>query len=394
MPPGGARQRLPACPPPPAWLADRAPIPASPRLPRPSFPQWHPKINQILVGCGDRKSGAARVLYDPAYSTRGVLLATGRKPRPANPFDFEASEQVHRLLLARACVGSTEPSGSSPQPPAWHPGAALTHARQRRRLQAALTLPPRIARRVTSHRCPSQANAKIYNPNALPLFREDWPGGKKRKHDPDVVIRPEPGSQLAGQPAGYTGVCLSDRPLVCGRDCVRASTWARLLLRPARGLLRGAARAGKGAQGKLGSTGGTLLTQYVLKNQGKLRKPADDDARGAILRHAGEPACCGAASLPGRPLRCGQARRGKHGGGRAPRGSCALRCPEGWHPCRRAGCPCAHPSCAPCAGKDADEFSVFTAAYRETQPTPIFAEPDEEEEDEEEGDGIRKYVPR
>lgn len=47
-----------------------------------------------------------------------------------------------------------------------------------------------------------------------------------------------------------------------------------------------------------------------------------------------------------------------------------------------------------CAGKDADEFSVFTAAYRETQPTPIFAEPDEEEEEEEEGDGIRKYVPR
>eukprot|EP00854_Cymbomonas_tetramitiformis_P016652 gene16652-19784_t len=27
---------------------------------------WHPKLNQILVGCGDKKSGATHVLYDPA----------------------------------------------------------------------------------------------------------------------------------------------------------------------------------------------------------------------------------------------------------------------------------------------------------------------------------------
>lgn len=47
--------------------------------------------------------------------------------------------------------------------------------------------------------------------------------------------------------------------------------------------------AGKGAQGKLGSSGGTLLTQYLLKNKGGLQAPKDEDVRAAILRHAGEP---------------------------------------------------------------------------------------------------------
>lgn len=51
--------------------------------------QWHPRINQILVGSGDRKSGQARVLYSPSISQRGATLAVGRKPRPANPFDLE-----------------------------------------------------------------------------------------------------------------------------------------------------------------------------------------------------------------------------------------------------------------------------------------------------------------
>ena len=62
-----------------------------PALPCPALPcvQWHPRLNQILVGCGDRAGGATRVLYDPALSTRGALLCVGRKPRAANPFDFQ-----------------------------------------------------------------------------------------------------------------------------------------------------------------------------------------------------------------------------------------------------------------------------------------------------------------
>lgn len=51
--------------------------------------QWHDRLNQIVVGVGDRKGGSVRVLYDPTTSSQGVLLAAGRKPRAANPFDFQ-----------------------------------------------------------------------------------------------------------------------------------------------------------------------------------------------------------------------------------------------------------------------------------------------------------------
>lgn len=43
--------------------------------------------------------------------------------------------------------------------------------------------------------------------------------------------------------------------------------------------------AGVGAGGQLGATGGTLLTQHVLKQQGGLAN-AEVDARAAFLRHA------------------------------------------------------------------------------------------------------------
>lgn len=42
-----------------------------------------------------------------------------------------------------------------------------------------------------------------------------------------------------------------------------------------------------GAGGQLGATGGTLLTQFVLKNQGQLRPRKDEDVRSQILRHGG-----------------------------------------------------------------------------------------------------------
>ena len=39
---------------------------------------------------GNRKVGRTKVLYDPSYSERGVLLSATRAPRAANPLDFEA----------------------------------------------------------------------------------------------------------------------------------------------------------------------------------------------------------------------------------------------------------------------------------------------------------------
>jgi hypothetical protein len=79
------------------------------------------------------------------------------------------------------------------------------------------------------------------------------------------------------------------------------------------------AAAGIGRQGRIGATGGTLLTQHLLKQRGKLVGTEEElDPREAILRHAGKE----------------------------------------------------------------DEISQLTAAYRKTQPKPIFADPDPEEDEE------------
>lgn len=175
---------------------------------------WSPKINQIFVGCGDRKEGTTRVLYDTTYSTRGALLSHGRRPRAESNADYTV-----------------------------------------------------------------QAAPEIYNPNALPMYRQVWPGGGggKRKAPVDASIRT---AKSFKPDTGQAGVA-------------------------------------KGAQGKLGSTGGTLLTQYIMKHQGQLKNPGEEDVRASILRHAGKE----------------------------------------------------------------DEMSLFTKAYASTQPKKIYAEPEEDDED-------------
>jgi WD repeat-containing protein 70 len=80
--------------------------------------------------------------------------------------------------------------------------------------------------------------------------------------------------------------------------------------------------AGAGRQGRIGTSQKTILTQHLLKQKGGLGAVADEiDPREAILRHG---------------------------------------------------------------GKD-DDFSLLTAAYRKTQPKPVFAEPSDDDEDGEEG---------
>jgi hypothetical protein len=182
---------------------------------------WHPKINQIFVGCGDRKEGTTRVLYDSTLSTRGAVLSVGRRPRVDNAADFTADFQ--------------------PQ---------------------------------------------IYNPNALPLYREAWPDGKGG------------GTSAGGKRKGMP---------------IDASIRTSKSFKPE----IGSAGEMKGAGGKLGSTGGTLLTQYIMKTQGTLKNPGEEDVRASILRHHGKE----------------------------------------------------------------DEMSRFTSAYAETQPKKIYAEEEEEEED-------------
>ena len=124
-----------------------------------------------------------------------------------------------------------------------------------------------------------QATPEIFNPNALPMYRQQWPGGGggKRKAPVDASIRT---AKSFKPDTGQTAVA-------------------------------------KGAQGKLGSTGGTLLTQYIMKHQGQLKNPGEEDVRASILRHAGKE----------------------------------------------------------------DEMSLFTKAYATTQPQKIYAKEEEEEEE-------------
>ncbi|KAF6259467.1 WD40 repeat-like protein [Scenedesmus sp. NREL 46B-D3] len=116
----------------------------------------------------------------------------------------------------------------------------------------------------------------IKTPHALPMYKEDT--GRKRSRDkarmdPIKSRKPDPG-----------------------------------------------ATAGLGRAGRIGATGGTLLTQHLLKTRGKLQSvDTEMDPREAILRHANT--------------------------------------------------------------KD-DQISMLTAAYAKTQPKPVFAEPESEEEDE------------
>jgi hypothetical protein len=61
---------------------------------------WHPRINQIIVGTGEQSKGEeskgwAHVLYNPDMSEKGALLCAGKKPREANPFDYQPPLVIH-----------------------------------------------------------------------------------------------------------------------------------------------------------------------------------------------------------------------------------------------------------------------------------------------------------
>lgn len=173
--------------------------------------KWHERTNQILLGTGDRNQGCVRVLYNPTLSEAGVLKCAARKPRAADPLDFQAPLVIHA-------------------------------------------------------------------PHALPMYRDDQ-HKRKRKSERDRDDAAKFRKPQAGQSA---------------------------------------AQLGRGAGGNIGATGGTLLTQYVLKSQGLLKNPAEEDIRSAILRH----------------------------------GDAAKQ-----------------------------EFGAHLKAYAQTQPKPVFAKDEEEEED-------------
>lgn len=53
---------------------------------------WHPKLNQIIAGCGD---AVARVYYDPMRSTNGALLSVYKQKRRKDPSDSIQHFAIH-----------------------------------------------------------------------------------------------------------------------------------------------------------------------------------------------------------------------------------------------------------------------------------------------------------
>uniref|UniRef100_A0A2P2I4G1 WD repeat-containing protein 70-like n=1 Tax=Hirondellea gigas TaxID=1518452 RepID=A0A2P2I4G1_9CRUS len=62
---------------------------------------WHPRLNQICVGSGD---GKIRILYDPALSRNGAILAAGKRKKRYKDSGVVVSQQIitpHALPLFR-----------------------------------------------------------------------------------------------------------------------------------------------------------------------------------------------------------------------------------------------------------------------------------------------------
>jgi hypothetical protein len=248
-------------------------LPPAPRPapPRPTPPHLTP---------GDRKSGGTHILYDPTYSERGALLPVGRAPRAASSLDF--------------------------------------------------TVP-----------------LLVKTPHALPMFRDEDGGGigRKRGREPQKTVQGRRAGAARGARAHALSVpCLIERlgPSMPGvgppiQTCAhvpcrlcgstphdRAVAYnppppqeRAKALRPDLGPVGGAGR-----QGRIGTTGGTLLTQHLMRQRGGLVGVEEEmDPREAILRHAGKE----------------------------------------------------------------DDISRLTAAYAKTQPKPIYAEPSDDEDGEDGG---------
>ncbi|QDZ20329.1 WD40 repeat domain-containing protein [Chloropicon primus] len=57
--------------------------------------QWHPKLNQIFVGMGEKTYGETHILYDPALSTRGAMVCAGKTAQARDPLGLNAKAVIY-----------------------------------------------------------------------------------------------------------------------------------------------------------------------------------------------------------------------------------------------------------------------------------------------------------
>lgn len=138
-----------------------------------------------------------RTFYDPKLSSKGAVLAASRAPRTITTDFMQASCVENRRV-------------------AWHPCSNVE-----------LGLFGSLDKRTQQLRLcclPLQLSApKIYNPNALPLYREDLPGRplpkKRRKEVEDEKHKytPSGGSMAKGTSACCRASSLVEFSVCCGR---------------------------------------------------------------------------------------------------------------------------------------------------------------------------------
>ena len=177
---------------------------------------WHPKLNQIAYGCGDRKQGGARMLYDVDVSARhlGIVPAVGRRPRPASDADEFLNVQ---------------------------------------------------------HEIYDPSTVRIVNGRRVVPNERD--GAKRGRHFEGTAA-----TTTTTSAAAATTTSAARKMAKLFKPKTSAEIEAQ----------RGAA-SNYGAGGRIGvGTHSSILTQYLLKNQGVLKPPEQKDVRESILRHAGE----------------------------------------------------------------------------------------------------------
>ena len=127
------------------------------------------------------------MLYDPAYSEKGALLAAVRKPRPDNPLDFQVPFLYRHINDKGSCIT------------VWLVQINNTRDVVSCRIILLPDLQAAAPRRTEGTRNTSDASALsascsrpqapliIRNPHALPMYRDETQqggGGRKRKVRP------------------------------------------------------------------------------------------------------------------------------------------------------------------------------------------------------------------
>jgi hypothetical protein len=202
---------------------------------------WHPRLNQILVGSGDRGKGWTHVLYNPDMSEKGALLCAAKRPRQKNPLDYEPPLLVHT--------------------PGALPLFRDDNWRKRRRLPDVRAAPCAMIAVAWSARQSMQCHVAKVRPVSGCLSR---PPGLLA-----IAIR-------------LAHVHLSRVAHVADGSPSRAQD-----MRKAKIADPGPTISGPGGGGKIGHTGHTLLTRHLLERGGMQRLEDQVDPREAFLRHAG-----------------------------------------------------------------------------------------------------------